>query len=73
MTDVRWVQFPGRSHVLHLINEETSGWAQTEIFGSLIAYCGRISSETHLVDPPSATNHCKMCVRVEVKHGRKAD
>lgn len=69
MTDSRWVQFPGRSKVKHLINEETSAWGQTEVAGSLIAWCGRISNETHLVNPPTATEHCKMCERVFAKRG----
>jgi len=60
----RWLQFPGRSRVLHLINEETTGWGQTEVSGSLIACCGRIANETSVVDPPSATAHCKMCEKV---------
>jgi hypothetical protein len=70
MNDSRWVQFPGRSRVLHLINEETSGWAQTEVSGSLIAWCGRTSNQSSLIDPAVADRHCAMCTKVEERRGR---
>jgi hypothetical protein len=70
VTDSRWVQFPGRSRVLHLINEETTEWGQGEVAGSLIAWCGRISNESWLVNPPVATAHCSMCKKVVAKRGR---
>lgn len=67
----RWLQFPGRSHVLHLINEESTGWSQDEVSGSLIACCGRTANIAAVVEPPSATQHCKMCEKVSLKqhHG----
>jgi hypothetical protein len=70
MSDTRWVQFPGRGRVLHLIIEETSGWGQTEVSGSLIAWCGRISNEANLVDPPLADRHCSMCEKVHAKRAK---
>jgi hypothetical protein len=63
MTNARWVQFPGRSRVLHLIHEQATGWSQGQVSGSLIAVCGRVSYDSQLVDPPVVEARCKMCER----------